>query len=102
MEVVQDGPALSAGLYLPTSVALDGAGNMYIADGLHNRIRMVDTAQTMSTIAGTGASGYTGDGGPASSATLNIPSGVAVDGAGNIFIADTGNNVIREIEASHR
>ena len=97
-KVVQDGPALNAGLYLPTSVALDGSGNMYIADSLHNRIRKVDTAQNMTTIAGTGAGSYTGDGGPAASATLNVPSGVAIDGAGNIFIADTGNNVIREIE----
>lgn len=99
-KVVQDGPALSAGLYLPTSVALDGSGNMYIADSLHNRIRKVDTAQNIATIAGTGAASYTGDGGPAASATLNTPSGVAVDGAGNIFIADTGNNVIREIVQS--
>jgi hypothetical protein len=99
-KVVQDGPALSAGLFLPTSVALDGAGNMYIADSLHNRIRKVDTTQIMSTIAGTGASTYTGDGGPAANATLNTPSGVAVDGAGNVFIADTGNNVIREIVAA--
>ena len=97
-KAVQDGPALSAGLYLPTSVALDEAGNMYIADSLHNRIRKVDTTQTMSTIAGTGAASYTGDGGPALNATLNIPSGVALDGAGNLFIADTGSNVIRKIE----
>ena len=99
-KVVQDGPALSAGLFLPTSVALDGAGNLYIADSLHNRIRKVDTTQTMTTIAGNGASTYTGDGGPAAGATLNTPSGVAVDGAGNLFIADSGNNVIREIVAA--
>jgi large repetitive protein len=99
-KVAQDGPALSAGLYLPTSVALDEAGNMYIADSLHNRIRKVDTTQTMSTIAGTGAASYTGDGGPAVNATLNTPSGIALDGAGNLFIADTGNNLVRVIELS--
>ena len=95
--VVQNGPALSAGLYLPTSVALDGAGDLYIADSLHHMIRKVDTTQTISTIAGIGTSGYAGDNGPAASATLNTPSGIAVDGAGNLFIADTGNNVVREI-----
>ena len=96
-KTVQDGPALSATLYLPTSVALDDSGNMYIADSLHNRIRKVDNTQTMSTIAGGDAASYTGDGGPAASATLNTPSGVALDGAGNLFIADTANNVVREI-----
>ncbi len=96
-KTVEDGPALSATLYLPTSMALDGAGNMYIADTLHNRIRKVDTKQNMSTIAGGDAATYTGDGGPAASATLNTPSGVTLDGAGNLFIADTANNVVREI-----
>jgi large repetitive protein len=96
----QDGPALSASLYLPTSVALDELGNMYIADSLHNRIRKVDTTQTISTFAGTGAASDTGDGGPAVNATLNTPSGIALDGAGNLFIADTGNNLVREIEQS--
>jgi hypothetical protein len=97
-KVVKDGgPALKAGLYLPTGVALDESGNMYIADSLHNRIRKVDSTQTITTIAGTGAGTYTGDGGPAVNATLNIPSSIAIDGAGNLFIADTANNVIREI-----
>jgi hypothetical protein len=96
-KTVQDGPALTATLYLPTSIALDDSGNVYIADSLHNRVRKVDTTQTMSTIAGGDAASYTGDGGPAASATLNTPSGVALDGAGNLFIADTANNVVREI-----
>lgn len=96
-KTVLDGPALSATLYLPTSITLDASGNMYIADSLHNRIRKVDTTQTMSTIAGSNVASYTGDGGPAASATLNTPSGVALDGAGNLFIADTANNVVREI-----
>lgn len=96
-KVVQNGPALSAGMYLPTSIARDAAGNLYIADSLHNMIRKVDTTQTMSTIAGTGTSGYGGDNGPATASTLYTPSGVALDGAGNLYIADTGNNAVREI-----
>jgi hypothetical protein len=99
-KVVQNGPALKAGIYLPTSIARDGAGNLYIADSQHNMIRKVDTTQTISTIAGNGDAGYAGDNGPAANSTLNTPSGVAVDGAGNLYIADTGNNVIREIVAA--
>ena len=99
--VLDGSPATAASLYLPTSVTLDGAGNLYIADSLHNRVRKV-TASTglISTIAGNGDPTYTGDNGPAANATLDAPSGVALDGAGNLFIADSGNNVIREIAAS--
>ncbi|HEY1804172.1 MAG TPA: Ig-like domain repeat protein [Terracidiphilus sp.] len=112
---VDDGqPATQAELYLPSSIALDGAGNLYIADSLHNRIRMVCASATsatiqgtscagagiISTIAGNGNPSYTGDGGPASSATLSGPGGIALDGAGNLYIADTGNNVIRKITAA--
>src|SRR5579863_801432 len=99
-KVVANGPALKAGLYLPTSIARDGAGNMYIADSLHNMIRKVDTSQNISTIAGTGAPGYSGDNDPAASCTLNTPSGIALDGAGNLYTADTGNNRVREIVAA--
>jgi sugar lactone lactonase YvrE len=82
-------------------VVLDGAGNIYIADSVHNRIRKV-TASTgiISTVAGTGSSTYTGDNGLAVNATLNAPGGVTIDGAGNLYIADTGNNVIRMITAA--
>ncbi len=95
------GPATQASLNLPSGVALDGSANLYIADSLHYRVRVVN-AKTgiITTVAGIGQPGYTGDNGPANKATLNTPSGVAIDGAGNLFIADTGNNVVREVIAS--
>jgi sugar lactone lactonase YvrE len=101
-KLVLDGfAATSAELDLPSSVTLDGQGNLYIADSLHNRIRKV-TASTgiISTIAGNGNPAYTGDNGPAVAATVNVPSGVTLDGAGNLYIADTGNNVVRVINGS--
>ncbi|HXN47522.1 MAG TPA: hypothetical protein VN893_12825 [Bryobacteraceae bacterium] len=105
------GPATSAGM-APQSVAVDSAGNLYIADfytltnpcgyycngavSLNNRIRMVAAATgIVTTIAGNGAAGYSGDGGPAALAQLNGPTGVAVDSTGSVYIADNGNNVIR-------
>jgi hypothetical protein len=90
--------AITANLDLPASVALDGAGNLYIADSAHNRVRMVAAATGLiSTIAGSGSVGYTGENVAASTATLNTPSGVALDGAGNLYIADSGNNVVRKV-----
>jgi trimeric autotransporter adhesin len=100
------GPAQSASLTLPTKVTTDGNGNFYIADPPTNRVRMVDSAGNISTIAGTGvactnpAPGSCGDGGPAVSALLNQPYSVAVDGTGNIYIADMGDNRIRMIDTS--
>lgn len=100
------GPATSANLNAPVSVAVDNLGNVYIADAGDNRIRMVTPAGTISTIAGStgGASNQCtspispcGDGGPASQALLNGPFGVAVDNSGNIYIADTGDNRIRKV-----
>ena len=97
--VVDNIPALNAELNSPTGVAKDGAGNLYIADSSHNRIRMVIAATgQISTIAGTGTANYTGDHAAATAATLNSPSGVALDGAGNLYIADTGNNAIRRVD----
>jgi sugar lactone lactonase YvrE len=107
-------PAMQAELYLPSGVTVDGAGNLYIADTLHNMIRMVCAGATSATISGTtctgagiittitgnGAAGYGGDSGPAVEATLSSPSGVALDGAGNLYIADTGSNVVRMIRAA--
>jgi len=97
------GPATAALLDRPAGVAADAAGNIYIADTTNNRIQEVAAASgTISTIAGsaTGTSGLTGDGGPATSALLTAPAGVAADRAGNIYIADTGNNRIQEVAAT--
>jgi hypothetical protein len=100
VEVYDGSPATSADLYLPFSVVLDGAGNLYIADSAHNRIRKVDAkTQIISTYAGTGVQGYSGDNGLATNASINSPHGMAIDGAGNIYFADTGNDVIRRIDA---
>jgi len=100
------GPAARAELNQPAGVAVDAKGNLYIADSANNVIRRVD-AQTgvITTVAGDyaadkasdGLGGFSGDGGPATSAQLNDPQGVAVDGAGDLFIADTFNNAIREV-----
>ena len=94
------GPAVAAQLYNPSDVALDGAGNLYIADSFNNRIRKVDAAGVISTVAGDGTWGYGGDGGAAVAAQLAGPSAVAVDGAGNLYIADTDNNRIRKVDAA--
>ncbi len=81
----------------PTGLALDSGGNLYIADTQNHRVRMLTSAGVISTIAGTGASGFSGDGGPASSAMLSFPCAVVVDSSQDIFIADGGNNRIRVV-----
>lgn len=81
-------------------IAFDPPGNLYIADIANHRVRKVSPAGMITTIAGTGIGGYSGDGGPATAATLNFPAAVAVDGNGNIFIADSGNAVIRKVDNS--
>lgn len=91
------GPATSAELDGPQSVAIDSSGDVFIADSQNNRVQEVTRGGMMVTIAGTGQSGYTGDGGPANQAKLNDPTGVAIGFGGAIFIADSGNNVIREV-----
>ncbi|MFH1352591.1 MAG: LamG-like jellyroll fold domain-containing protein [bacterium] len=95
-----DGSATSAQLYYPAGVAVDGSGNIYIADYYNHRIRKVDLSGYITTIAGNGSAGYSGDGGTATSAQLYYPAGVAVDGAGNIYIADYNNKCIRKINTS--
>jgi uncharacterized protein (TIGR03437 family) len=85
-------------MHLDTGLAIDSSGNLYIADSLNNRLRKV-TGTTISTIAGSGGFSYSGDGGPATAAQLNAPEAVAVDASGNVYIADTANNVVRQISA---
>ena len=94
------GPATAAELNYPTDVAVDDVGNIYIADSWNSAIRKVNTSGIISTIAGYGTAGFSGDGGAATAAKLNFPAGVAVDRSGNVFIADTRNNRIRMITAS--
>jgi len=91
------GPAGSAQLNLPEGLGIDVAGNIYVAEIGGNRIRKITPGGTISTIAGTGVQGYSGDSGPAISAKLSGPAGVAVDAAGNFYIADQGNHVVRKI-----
>jgi uncharacterized protein (TIGR03437 family) len=99
------GPATKAALYFPSGVAVDSAGNIYFADKGNNRVRKVDTKGIITTFAGTGTAGYSGDGGPATSAKLGLNltaayQGVALDSAGNLYIADPQNNRIRMVNPS--
>ncbi len=101
--VLDGAAATSAPLNEPTGVAVDGAGNLFIADRGHNLIRKVTAATgIISTLAGNGSRGYAGDGLASTNAgvSLNAPSGVALDSLGNLYIADTGNNVVRKITAA--
>ncbi|MCB4792410.1 MAG: carboxypeptidase regulatory-like domain-containing protein [Elusimicrobia bacterium] len=91
--------ATSAELDTPYGVAVDTSGNVYISDQGNNRIRKVNTSSTIATFAGGGTGGL-GDGGPATSAQLNSPYGVAVDSSGNVYISDQGNNRIRKVNTS--
>ena len=91
------GPAASAQLHGPYGVAVDAAGNLYVADAGNNRIRKVSPGGVISTVAGNGAAGSSGDGGLAADSELNFPEAVAVDASGSIFIADTNNNRIRRV-----
>ncbi|MDR3676854.1 MAG: choice-of-anchor D domain-containing protein, partial [Acidobacteriota bacterium] len=93
------GPATNAGLLSPYGVAVDGAGDLFIADTFHYSIRRVDaTTKFISTVAGTGTAGFGGDGGAATSAKLNFPTEVALDGSGNLFIVDSNNERIRRVD----
>jgi uncharacterized protein (TIGR03437 family) len=106
------GAATAAAIPAPTALAVDRAGNIFIADTYiddfgplpccDERIRRVSPDGIITTIAGIGLPGYSGDGGPAVTAALNLPTGVAVDPAGNIYVADSGNDVVRVLRPSDR
>lgn len=92
------GPAVQAALNGPRSLAVDGAGNLYVADDNNDRVRRIDPSGTIITYAGSGVNGYSGDAGPAVSAALNRPRGVAVDAAGHLYVADSENHCIRMVD----
>jgi len=93
------GPALAALLSSPRGIALDAAGNLYFSDLSNHRVRKITASGVITTIAGNGTAGFAGDNGPATSAQLNRPEGLAIDSAGNIFIADSANNRIRKVSS---
>ena len=93
-------PATAASLNYPYSVVVDGSGNIYIADQSNNRIRKINTSGVISTIAGNGHGGYSGDGGPATAAEINYPGPLALDASGNVYFSDVSNNRVREISTS--
>lgn len=94
------GAATAATFNNPIGLAVDASGNIYVADRNNNRIRKISSAGVVTTVAGTGGATYTGDGGAATAATLNYPTGINVDGAGNVYIADENNHAIRKITVS--
>ena len=94
------GPAAQAKLRYPHGVAVDASGNLFITDTNNHCIRKVDTSGTITTVAGDGAYGYSGDGGPAAQAKLRYPHDVAVDASGNLYITDTNNHCIRKVDNS--
>jgi len=95
-----EGQAVAAELNNPYGIVIDGVGNIYISDQNNNRIRKINTAGIISTIAGSGTQGYSGDGGAATLASFYSPEGLSFDGAGNLYIADWYNNVVRMINTA--
>lgn len=96
-EVGDGGLALNAAISDAEGVALDSAGNIFLADANDHRIRKITPDGLISTVAGDGSAGFRGDGGPASASRLNTPYGIAVDGSNNLYIADLGNNRVRKV-----
>ncbi|KAA0932104.1 NHL domain-containing protein [Streptomyces apricus] len=92
-----NGPALSAQLNCPREVAVDGAGAVYVTDAGNHRVRKIATDGTITTVAGTGVAGFSGDGGLATAARLNYPLGVVVDSSGTLYLSDHTNNRIRKV-----
>ena len=93
-------PASQALLNSPLKIMIDGAGNIYIVDYFNQRIRKIDTNGIITTVAGNGTLGYSGDGHQATSAELDYPESMAMDVAGDLFIADTGNYVVRKVDTN--
>ncbi len=95
------GPAVAAQVNNPQGVAVDFSGNLYISEFAGHRVRKVNLSTgIITTVAGTGVTGFSGDNGPATAAKLNIPQGIAIDFSGNLYIADVGNNRIRKVDAT--
>ncbi|MDH5789198.1 MAG: hypothetical protein OEZ27_01270, partial [Nitrospinota bacterium] len=94
------GPATQASLNLPSGLAVDNKGNLYISDRSNNRVRVVNSKGIINTVAGNGKDGYHGDNMPALKATLDKPFGLAIDKDNNLYIADRGNNRIRKVDSS--
>lgn len=94
------GPATSAILFQAEGICADVNGNLYISDAANHRVRKVTRAGLITTLAGNGFAGFSGDGGPASAAQLNSPYGIALDGTGNLYIADLGNARVRRVDTS--
>ena len=94
------GPATAAKFFAPYDLAIARDGTLYVADTYNHRVRKVDTSGRISTIAGTGTAGFTGDGGPGTAAQLNEPRGLWLDSGGQLYIADSANNRIRLLSAS--
>ena len=92
-----EGPAYAAQLNAPRGIAVDGTGRIFIGDTGNHRVREVTVDGVIHTIAGIGAAGFSGDGGPGAAAQLNAPAGLLMDGSGNLYIADGGNNRVREL-----
>jgi streptogramin lyase len=100
-QYIGDGtPATAYSLGLPSSIFVDKSGNVFVADNMNQRIRKLTPAGTLSTLAGNGTTGYSGDGGPASAAILNMPNGICGDTSGNLYITEYYNKVVRKINAA--
>jgi uncharacterized protein (TIGR03437 family) len=93
----EGGPAVDPDLRLPTGIALDSEGNLFVSERGSNRVRKISTSGIITTVAGSGNGGYGGDGGPAVNALLAAPAGLTVDASGNLYIADSYNNRVRRV-----
>ena len=90
---------MKAKMNIPAGLAFDRHGNLYIADRANHRVRKVDKKGIITTVAGNGTAGFSGDGGPATQASLNLPSGVVIDNKGNLYISDRSNNRVRVVNS---